>query len=151
MSPITTEISKAIIAKYDSSQLLKNREMVSLNIKKELLARLRPFHINVDEVSLTQLYFSKEYEKAIEEKQIAQQKAERMKYVVEKAKQIKKTSIIMAEADCKSIELIGKAVQGNPSYITLQKIEYAKEISEILSKSQNMVLLDSNQLLINTL
>lgn len=74
-----------------------------------------------------------------------------MKYVVEKAKQIKKSTIIQAEADVEGIKLIGKAVKENPAYLTLQKIQYAKEIADILSKSRNKILLDSNQLQFNSL
>ena len=149
MSPLVKEVSKAIIAQYDAQQLLSQREQVSKDIKLALAKRLGSFHVLVDDVAITQLSFSKEYEKAIEEKQIAQQTAERMKYIVEKAKQLKKTSIIRAEQDCKTIELIGQAVRDNPAYLALKRIEAAKDIAGVLSKSRNRALLDSNMLLMN--
>lgn len=149
MSPLVKEVSKAIIAQYDAQQLLAQREQVSKDIKQTLAKRLGYFNVIVDDVAITQLSFSKEYEKAIEEKQIAQQTAERMKYVVEKAKQLKKTSIIRAEQDCKTIELIGQAVRDNPAYLALKRIEAAKDIAGVLSKSKNKALLDSNMLLMN--
>ncbi len=34
---LTNEVSKAVIAKYDAESLLKNRENVSVEIKKELI------------------------------------------------------------------------------------------------------------------
>lgn len=149
MTPLVKEVSKAIIAQYDAQQLLSQREQVSKDIKLTLAKRLGYFNVLVDDVAITQLSFSKEYERAIEEKQIAQQTAERMKYVVEKAKQLKKTSIIRAEQDCKTIELIGSAVRDNPAYLALKRIEAAKDIAVVLSKSKNRVLLDSNMLLMN--
>lgn len=149
MTPLVKEVSKAIIAQYDAQQLLSQREQVSKDIKQTLAKRLGYFNVVVDDVAITQLSFSKEYEKAIEEKQIAQQTAERMKYVVEKAKQLKKTSIIRAEQDCKTIELIGSAVRDNPAYLALKRIEAAKDISLVLARSKNRVLLDSNMLLMN--
>lgn len=57
---------------------------------------------------MSHLSFSQEYSKKVEEKQIALQNAERSKYSVDKAKEIKKGIIIMAEGDAKNIELIGK-------------------------------------------
>lgn len=42
-----------------------------------------------------------------------------MKYIVQKAMQIKKSAIIQAEADVESIRLIGNAVKDNPAYLSL--------------------------------
>jgi prohibitin 2 len=150
LSPIVKEVAKTVIAQYTAQQLLSQREQVSSDIKVVLKDRLGFFNILIDEVSITQTSFSREYEKAIEQKQIAQQTAERMKYLVEKALQVKKSAIITAEADCKSIELIGEAVKENPAYLTLQRIEAAKEIADMLQKTKNKVLLDSNILLLDT-
>ncbi len=74
-----------------------------------------------------------------------------MKYIVEKAKQVKKSAIITAEAEVESIKLIGQAVKENPAYLTMKSIEASMEIAEILSKSRNKILLDSNMLLVNNL
>lgn len=149
LTPLVREVSKAIIAQYDAQALLHEREKVSSAIKQTLNKRLEYFKVLVDDVSITQLSFSRDYQKSIEEKQIAQETAKRMKYIVEKAKQIKKTAIIRAEQDCKTIELIGNAVKENPAYIDLKKIEASRDIADILAKSRNKVLLDSNMLLMN--
>lgn len=133
MAQIIREVSKTVIAQYDAQSLLSQREQVSANVKAALKERLSTFHVLIDEVTITKTSFSKEYEKAIEEKQIAQQTAERMKYIVQKAKQIKQATIIQAEADVESIKLIGKAVKENPAYLILQKIEASKNIAKILS------------------
>ena len=61
---------------------MSQREQVSNDIKAALKERLGYFSILIDEVSITQTSFSRDYEKAIEDKQIAQQTAERMKYIV---------------------------------------------------------------------
>ena len=148
---ISKEVAKAVIAKYSAQNLLSDREEVSKNIKQVLKERLLEFNIIVEEVAITAVSFSREFEKSVEEKQIAQQNAERMKYAVEKAKEVKKTAIIVAEKDVRSIELIGKAMQESPAYLTLKKLETAQQISDILSKSQNRVILNSEQLQMNSL
>lgn len=151
MPPIVKEVAKTIIAQYNAQQLVSNRDLVSRDIKGALRERLLNFNILLDEVTLTHISFSKEFQKSVEEKQIAQQNAERAKYLVQKSNEIKKTTIINAERDCKTIELIGKAMNNSPSYLTLKKIETAQEVATILSTSRNQVLLNSDQLLMNVL
>jgi regulator of protease activity HflC (stomatin/prohibitin superfamily) len=58
--------------------------------------RLSDFHIILDDVSIVDLVFGQEFTKAIEDKQIAQQQAERAKFIVEKALQEKRQIIIKA-------------------------------------------------------
>ncbi len=61
----------------------------NLQIRDALMARARDFKIELDDVSITHLSFSREYTAAIEAKQVAQQDSERAKYVVMKAVQEK--------------------------------------------------------------
>ena len=58
--------------------------------------RLKEFNIVLDDVSIVDLVFGTEYTRAIEEKQIAEQQAERAKYLVEKAEQEKLQVIVRA-------------------------------------------------------
>lgn len=71
-----------MVAQYNASQLLTMREVVSKDVRRILTERARFFDIILDDVSITQLTFSKVYEVAIEAKQVAQQEAERAKYIV---------------------------------------------------------------------
>lgn len=149
ISTLVREVTKTAIAQFTAQELISNREQVSFAIKSNLAKRLMHFNILLDDVSITHLNFSPEYTKKIEDKQIAQQEAERAKFIVEKAKQQKKSSIIKAEANAKSIEIFGKAIKENPSYLVLKKIEYASDISRIIASSRNKYLLNSGNLLMN--
>jgi regulator of protease activity HflC (stomatin/prohibitin superfamily) len=53
------------------------------------VARAKDFQIELDDVAITHLSFSREFTAAIEAKQVAQQDSERAKYVVLQAKQEK--------------------------------------------------------------
>jgi regulator of protease activity HflC (stomatin/prohibitin superfamily) len=68
---VGNEVLKSVIARYTANQLLTEREQVSAKIREILKERLTEFHIVLDDVSITDLHFSPEYTKAIEEKQIA--------------------------------------------------------------------------------
>lgn len=54
----------------------------------------------------THLSFSPEYERAVEAKQVAQQQAERGKYVVLKALEEKKSTIIRAQGEAEAAKLV---------------------------------------------
>lgn len=93
--------------------------------------------------------FGKEYTSAVERKQIALQEAERAKFLVEKAEQEKKALIIKAEGEAASAKMIGQAMERDPGYLELRRIEIAKEIANILARSNNKAVLTSDSLLLN--
>ncbi|KAF9663174.1 hypothetical protein SADUNF_Sadunf17G0010900 [Salix dunnii] len=145
---IIHETLKTVVAQYNASQLITQRES---EIRKVLTARASNFHIALDDVSITSLTFGKEFTAAIEAKQVAAQEAERAKFIVEKAEQDKKSAVIRAEGEATIAQLIGQAIASNPSFITLRKIEAAREIAHTISNSANKVFLDSSDLLLNRL
>uniref|UniRef100_A0A7C8ZSY1 Prohibitin n=2 Tax=Opuntia streptacantha TaxID=393608 RepID=A0A7C8ZSY1_OPUST len=146
---IIHETLKAVIAQYNASQLITQREAVSREIRKILTERAAAFNIALDDVSLTNLSFGKEFTSAIEAKQIAAQEAERAKFIVEKAEQDKKSAIIRAQGEAKSAQLIGQAIAKNPAFITLRRIEASRDIAGTISKAQNKVMLNADDLLLN--
>jgi prohibitin 2 len=146
---LVNEVLKSTIAQYNAASLLAQREQVSGQIRMALGNRLKEFHILLDDVSITDLVFGQEFTKAIEEKQIAQQQAERAKYVVMKAVEDKKSTIIKAQGEAMAAEAFGKVMASNPAYIDLRRIEAAREIATKLGGSRNKVYLDSDSLLLN--
>ncbi|KAJ7556773.1 hypothetical protein O6H91_05G097500 [Diphasiastrum complanatum] len=146
---IVHETLKAVVAQYNASQLITQREVVSREIWRVLNDRAVGFNIALDDVSITNLTFGKEFTAAIEAKQVAAQEAERAKFVVDKAEQDKRSAIIRAQGEAKSAQLIGDAISNNPAFITLRKIEAGREIANTISNSSNKVFLNSNSLLLN--
>ncbi len=88
--------------------------------------------------------FGREFTAAVEQKQIAQQEAERAKFIVEKAEQEKLASIIRAEGESTAADLISSALQkAGPGHIELRRIEASRDIAATLSQSGNVTYLPS--------
>ena len=121
LTSVVNEVIRGVCAQFNAQQLLSQREQVSEKIKRGLVERTQSFNILIDDVSQMDMHFSREYEKAVEEKQIAQQTAERAKFMVDRAIQEKKSTIIKAEADVQAIQLIGAVVKDNPGILLLYK------------------------------
>merc|ERR1719262_1791611 len=143
---IVHEVLKSVVAQYNASQLILQRELVSRMIRQRLTQRAEDFNIKLEDVAITHLSFSPEYEKAVESKQVAQQQAEKARYTVLKAQEEKKSMIIKAEGEQKSAEMIGDAMKNNPGFIELRRISTAKDISQMLARSNNRMVLSSDSL-----
>jgi len=147
---IGNEVLKAVVAQYNADQLLTLRESVSRQIADELAQRARTFNLLLDDVSITHLTFGQEYTQAIEFKQVAQQEAERSKFVVMKAEQEKRVKIIEAEGESEAAQLISDALAKHGSgLIEVRRIDAAKDIADTLAGSRNVAYLPGSGMLFN--
>ncbi|KAF5001340.1 prohibitin-1 [Fusarium heterosporum] len=139
---IGNEVLKAIVAQFDAAELITQREAVSERIRNDLTRRAAEFNIALEDVSITHMTFGREFTKAVEQKQIAQQDAERARFIVEKAEQERQANVIRAEGESESADAISKAIQkSGDGLIQIRKIEASREIASTLSTNPNVVYL----------
>jgi len=143
---LTNEVLKAVVAMFDASEMITQREVVSQKVMSDLTTRVKNFGLLLDDISLTHLTFGTEFMTAVELKQVAQQEAERARYMVEKAEHLKNAAITSAEGDAIAAELLAKAFQeAGDGLIELRKLEAAEDIALQMSKSRNVVYLPQHQ------
>jgi len=148
---IVNEVLKSVVAQFNASQLITQREMVARMVRENLSRRAARFNILLEDVSLTHLAFSPEFTAAVEAKQVAQQEAQRAAFVVDKARQEKQAMVVKAQGEARSAELIGDAIKKNKAYVELKKLENARAIAQLMQDAggRNRLLLDSEGLGLN--
>lgn len=148
---IINEVLKAVVAQFDASELITQRTAVSQKINSLLRERALSFGVILDDISITHLTFGLEFTNAVEAKQVAQQEAEKARFLVERAEQAKQAAIITAEGDAKAAELIAKSLQEvGDALIELRRIEAAEDIAHKLGENPNITYInESANMLLN--
>uniref|UniRef100_A0A182VUL0 Band 7 domain-containing protein n=1 Tax=Anopheles minimus TaxID=112268 RepID=A0A182VUL0_9DIPT len=143
---ITTEVLKAVVAQFDAGELITQREMVSQKVSDDLTERAAQFGVILDDISITHLTFGKEFTQAVEMKQVAQQDAEKARFLVEKAEQMKQAAIITAEGDASAAQMLARSLkESGDGLIELRRIEAAEDIAYQMSRARGVSYLPAGQ------
>ncbi|MCP4349240.1 MAG: prohibitin family protein [Desulfobacterales bacterium] len=132
IDPTIQESVKSTIARFNAEEVITKRPEVKLLIFNDIKNRLEQNNIVVTDFSIVDFSFSTEFNKAIEEKQIAEQRALRARNDLERikteAEQVKvrakgeaSAKLEIAKAEAKAQELLRKTL--DPQIIKLRTVE----------------------------
>jgi regulator of protease activity HflC (stomatin/prohibitin superfamily) len=94
----------------------------------------------IEEIILRDVNFTADFGKAIEEKQIAQQEAERMRYVLDREQLEADRKKIEAEGKARAIEIVSKELKKNPEYVNYLYVEKLSENVQLIISDQGTIL-----------
>lgn len=121
VDPAISESLKGVTAQYTAEDLISKRSEVSSKVKEALTAKLGLYNMVLDEINITEFKFSEEFDRAIEQKQIAEQQALKSKLDLERIKIEKEQEITRAQAQAEALRLQKQEV--TPELVKLREIE----------------------------
>lgn len=113
LEPAIEEEIKAVTSRYTAEELITQRSKVSEEAKQELDKKVSKYGIIINEFNITNFKFSEEFSKAIEEKQVAEQKVLTAKQELEKERIEAEKLVVAAEAEKKANELKQQSLTDN--------------------------------------
>lgn len=121
--PVVNGILKQVVGTYDAVDLVANRASATARIQQQLQEQLVTRNVVLDRIELVNIQYLKEFEKAVEDKVVAVQRAteeqNRTVQIQEQAKQ----RVIEAEAIATSMRIRAKALESNPKLVEYEAVQ----------------------------
>lgn len=83
IDPAFNDFIKTVVPEYSVNDILAKRDEIRTRAKDQLAASLTRYHIIVDDIFIANIAFSNEFQQAIEEKQVAQQRVQTEQQILE--------------------------------------------------------------------
>lgn len=106
LTPAVSEVVKAAVAQKTAEEILTKRPELKVDIDERLRSRLATYNVILDDVSVTNVDFSKEFNAAIEAKQVAEQEAKQAFYLAQKAENEAKAAVEKAKGVAEAQKLV---------------------------------------------
>ncbi|MEB3227524.1 MAG: prohibitin family protein [Synechocystis sp.] len=121
IAPQTQESFKIAAARRTVEEAITKRSELKEDFDNALNSRLEKYGIIVLDTSVVDLNFSPEFAKAVEEKQIAEQRAQRAVYVAQEAEQQAQADINRAKGKAEAQRLLAETLKAQGGELVLQK------------------------------
>jgi regulator of protease activity HflC (stomatin/prohibitin superfamily) len=121
IAPQTQESFKIAAARRTVEEAITKRNELKQDFDDALSQRLEKYGIIVLDTSVVDLDFSPEFAKAVEEKQIAEQRAKRAIYVAQEAEQEAQADINRAKGRAEAQRLLAETLKAEGGQLVLQK------------------------------
>jgi regulator of protease activity HflC (stomatin/prohibitin superfamily) len=121
IAPQTQEAFKIAAAKRTVEEAITKRTELKEDFDNALSDRLDKYGIIVLDTSVIDLTFSPEFAKAVEEKQIAEQRAQRAVYIAREAEQEAQADVNRAKGRAEAQRLLAETLKAQGGQLVLQK------------------------------
>lgn len=121
IAPQTQESFKIAAARRTVEEAITKRVELKADFDEALGSRLDKYGIIVLDTSVIDLTFSKEFAKAVEDKQIAEQRAQRAIYVAQEAEQEAEADVNRAKGKAEAQRLLAETLKAQGGELVLQK------------------------------
>lgn len=128
IEPAILESIKQGISQYTAEETITKRSEVADVIINLLKEKLENKGVTVTALNITDLSFSKEFDTAVEQKQIVEQETQKAQYELEKAKVENEKKIENAKADAEVMRQQNEQITDN--YLRLKEIENEQKAIE---------------------
>lgn len=114
---------KDVIGKWDAASLVENRDKAAKQILENLSKELSNSHILLESVAIRNIDYSDTFERSIEAKVVAKQKAEEAKNRTVEVQEEAKQKVLSAEAEAKSMQIRAEALAQNQSLVSYEAVQ----------------------------
>lgn len=121
IAPQTQESFKVAAARRTVEEAITKREELKNDFDNALSARLEKYGVIILDTSVIDLTFSPEFAKAVEDKQIAEQRSQRAVYVAAEAEQEAFAEINRARGKAEAQKLLAETLKAQGGQLVLQK------------------------------
>lgn len=123
IEPKVIQAVKDIIGKWEADSLIANREKATSEVLNILKQTLTVNHINVENVVLENIEYTPEFERAIEEKQIATQDAIKAKNRTKQVEEEANQKVLAAKAEAESMRIRSQALSQNQNLVSYEAVQ----------------------------
>src|SRR5918996_4990881 len=139
IAPAIQESVKQISARFNAENLITNRETVKSEIEANIKARLAPYNIIVEALSITEFQFTEQFRRAVEAKVEAEQRALQatndlrrieieaqqaearavgeQQANIARAEGVRQANVLQAQGEAQAITTIDEQLRQSPSYL----------------------------------
>lgn len=123
IQPKVVQAVKDVVGKWEADALVANREKATSEILTLLTESLSKNHILVQNVVIENIEYSPQFEKAIEEKQIATQDAIKAKNKTKQIEEEAKQKVLSAKAEAESMRIRSQALSQNQNLVAYEAVQ----------------------------
>jgi prohibitin 2 len=141
IKPACRSVTRHVISKYSIMEVYSaRRKAIEDEIFGTLKGLLEKDGFIIEGVMLRDVHFPPDFSKSIEQKQIAQQDAERMSYILEKEQKEAERKKIEAQGTAEAIRIVSAELKRNPEYITYMYVDKLSDDVQVIISDQGTIL-----------